>query len=64
MRRRGAGWLLDSVTIRRKDLLFASACVLLMLLKHMIASQLPIEARPSYRTDDLLMVMMTRNILR
>ena len=42
MRRRGTSWLLDSVTIRRKDLLFVSACVLLTLLKHMIASQLPI----------------------
>lgn len=45
-------------------MLFFFACSFLILLKHMIASQLPIEARPGYRTDDLLMVMMTRNILR
>ena len=64
MSRRTAGSFTGSVAIRRKDLLFALACVLLMLLKHMIASQLPIEARPSYKTDDLLMVMMARNILR
>lgn len=63
MRKHGTGWLGDSITIRRKDLLFMLACMLLMLLKHMVATQLPIEARPSYRTDDLLMVMMARNIL-
>ena len=52
-----------SIRLERKDLAFALACLVLVLLKHMLASQLPISPRPSYRTDDYLMVAMARNLL-
>ena len=47
----------------RKNLLFAVACMALIFLKYMLASQLLISPRPSYRTDDYLMVMMARGLL-
>ena len=52
------------IRVDRKDLYFGLACLALILLKHMLAIQLPISPRPGYRTDDNLMVMMARNILR
>ena len=54
----------DPISVSRKELLFALACAALILTKHMLASQLPISPRPNYRSDDHLMVMMARNILK
>ena len=47
----------------RENLLFAFACAVLILMKYMLVSLLPISPRPSYRTDDLLMVLMARGIM-
>lgn len=64
MRKSGRAPRPDTVAVSRKNLLFILACLILILIKHVLASQLPISARPSFRTDDHLMVMMARNILR
>ena len=53
----------ESISIKRKDIWFAAACLVLILLKYMLASQLPISPRPNYRTDDHLLVMMSRTML-
>ena len=64
MRREKSDIRSTTVSFVRKDLYFGLACLALILLKHMLASQLPISPRPSYRSDDHLMIMMARNILR
>lgn len=64
MREKQRKHLTDTFTLQRRDILFAAACLVLILAKHMLASLLPISPRPSYKTDDHLLVMMARNLLR
>ena len=56
--------LTDTFTLQRRDILFVAACLTLILVKYMLASLLPISPRPNYRTDDQLLAMMARNLLK
>ena len=53
----------DPAADGRKSRFFVIACALLIFIKYLLVSQLPISPRPSYRTDDMLMVMMARSIM-
>ena len=53
-----------TVTLDNGAWIYAAAIAGLILVKHQLAAPLPISPRPTYRTDDVLMVMMARNILK